>query len=81
MVSIASSLAKFCDGQLLGLVMKWLWGDVDAKKDNSRYRKREKNISLGNTLTKEEMSRLFSATHVGLTKIVLLKIGNTLTDS
>ena len=51
------------------------------KKDNSRYRKREKNISLGNTLTKEEMSRLFSATHVGLTKFVLLKIGNTLTDS
>ena len=81
MVSIASSLAKFRDGQLLGLVMKWLWGDVDAKKDNSRYRKREKNISLGNTLTKEEMSRLFSATHVGLTKFVLLKIGNTLTDS
>ena len=51
------------------------------KKDNSRYRKREKNISLGNTLTKEEMSGLFSATYVGLTKFVLLKIGNTLTDS
>ena len=41
---------------------------------------KEKHIPSGNTVTKE-MSGLFSATHVGLIKSVLLKIGNTLTDS
>ena len=48
--------------------------------NNVEYKEREKHIPSGNTLTKE-MSGLFSATHVGLIKFVLLKIGNTLTDS
>lgn len=51
------------------------------KKITVGIEREKKNISLGNTLTKEEMSGLFSATHVGLTKFVLLKIGNILTDS